>query len=57
MFEARFKDESFYDQDVVICDEGGAQFEAHWVALDVFARGEAPLYPDGLLDLLRSVVS
>jgi ADP-ribose pyrophosphatase YjhB (NUDIX family) len=52
MFEARFKDESFYEQDVVMCDEGGAQFEAHWVSLDVFVRGEAPLYPDGLLETL-----
>jgi ADP-ribose pyrophosphatase YjhB (NUDIX family) len=56
MFEARFKDASFYEQDVVTCDEGGSPFEAHWVPLDVFTRGEAPLYPDGLLDLLRSVV-
>jgi len=51
-FEARLLDESLYDQDVVICNEGGASFEAHWVSLNVFVRGEAPLYPDGLLDAL-----
>jgi ADP-ribose pyrophosphatase YjhB (NUDIX family) len=52
MFEARFKDDSFYARDVVMCDENGSAFEAHWVALDVFERGEAPLYPDGLLGTL-----
>ena len=57
IFEARFKDGSFYERDVVMCDENGSAFEAHWMALDVFVRGEAPLYPDGLLDLLRDVVS
>ncbi len=51
-FEGRFADASMYETEVVICDEGGANFEAHWVPLDVFVRGEAPLYPDGLLEAL-----
>jgi ADP-ribose pyrophosphatase YjhB (NUDIX family) len=51
-FEARFTDPSYYEGDVVLCDEGGAAFEAHWVPLSVFERGEAPLYPNGLLDHL-----
>ena len=41
-------------RDVVIADEGGAKFEVHWVHPDLFMRGEAPLYPDGLLELLSS---
>ncbi len=51
-FEGRFADASMYETEVVVCDEGGANFEAHWVALDVFVRNEAPLYPDGLLEAL-----
>jgi ADP-ribose pyrophosphatase YjhB (NUDIX family) len=52
VFEARLTDPSLYEQDVVMCDEGGSAFEAHWVRLEVFERGEAPLYPDGLLEHL-----
>ena len=51
-FEGRFSDASFYQREVIDCDEGGARFEAHWVPLDLFVRGEAPLYPDGLLEML-----
>lgn len=51
-FEARLKDASLYERDVVMCDEGGSAFEAHWVPPDVFARAEAPLYPEGLERLL-----
>jgi ADP-ribose pyrophosphatase YjhB (NUDIX family)/predicted aspartyl protease len=54
LYEARFTDPRFYAEDVVIADEEGAKFEVHWVPLDVFERREAPLYPDGMLDLLTS---
>lgn len=53
-FESSFKDRRFYDCEIVPCDEGGSGFEAHWLPLSLFQRGEAPLYPDGLLDELRS---
>jgi predicted enzyme related to lactoylglutathione lyase/ADP-ribose pyrophosphatase YjhB (NUDIX family) len=53
LYEARFADASFYEREVVEADESGAKFEAHWVALDVFERGDAPLYPEGLLPMLR----
>jgi ADP-ribose pyrophosphatase YjhB (NUDIX family) len=52
LYEGRFSDPSFYERDVIEAAEGGATFEAHWVDLGVFERGEAPLYPDGLLALL-----
>jgi len=52
LFEGRFADPSFYEREVIDCDEGGARFEARWVPVDLFVRGEAPLYPDGLLELL-----
>ncbi len=51
-YEARLKDASLYQREVVICNEGGAEFEAHWVPLDDFRRGDLPLYPDGLLETL-----
>ena len=50
--EGRFTDASMYEGEVVVCEESGARFEAHWVPLEVFVRGEAPLYPDGLLEAL-----
>lgn len=51
-FEARFKDASFYERKVVECLEGEAAFEAHWVPLEAFERGDFPLFPDGLLEAL-----
>jgi ADP-ribose pyrophosphatase YjhB (NUDIX family) len=55
-FEARLSDASMYGREVVECREGESAFEAHWVPLDVFVRGEAPLFPEGLLELLTKRV-
>ena len=52
LYEARFTDPALYSRDVIEADESGARFEVHWVRPDVFVHGEAPLYPDGLLELL-----
>jgi ADP-ribose pyrophosphatase YjhB (NUDIX family) len=54
LYEARLADPSYYQSDVVIADESGSKFEVQWVPLGVFERGEAPLYPEGLLALLQS---
>ena len=54
LYEARFTDRALYQRDVVIADESGSKFEVHWVPFETFQRGEAPLYPDGLFDLLQS---
>jgi ADP-ribose pyrophosphatase YjhB (NUDIX family) len=51
-FEARLLDESLYQRDVVECHEGDSRFEAHWVPLEAFVRGDFPLFPDGLLEVL-----
>lgn len=51
-FEGTLADPRFYALDVVPCLEGDARFEAHWVSLSQIATGNAPLYPDGLLQLL-----
>ena len=53
LYEARFADPSLEATNVIEADESGAKFEAHWVHPDIFVRGDAPLYPDGLLDLLE----
>jgi ADP-ribose pyrophosphatase YjhB (NUDIX family) len=57
LYEARFADPSFYARDVIEADEGGAKFEVRWVPLGVFERGQAPLYPEGLLGLLTKEAS
>jgi ADP-ribose pyrophosphatase YjhB (NUDIX family) len=56
VYEATFKDAKYTQTDAVVCDEGGNAFEAHWVPLDLFVRGEAPLYPDELLGALLAEV-
>jgi len=53
LFEARFRDQAFYESDVFEADEDGARFEVHWVHPSVFEQGEAPLYPEGLIGLLQ----
>jgi 8-oxo-dGTP pyrophosphatase MutT (NUDIX family) len=53
LFEARLTDQSLYERDVIIADESGAKFEVHWVPVETFLRGEASLYPDGLLNLIQ----
>jgi ADP-ribose pyrophosphatase YjhB (NUDIX family) len=52
LYEARLTDGSLYERDVLTADESGSKFEVHWVPFETFARGEAPLYPDGLFGLL-----
>lgn len=55
VFEARFADPSFYERDVVYAIEGDATFEVHWVPLADLTSdsSSAPLYPDGLLEMLQ----
>lgn len=53
VFEARFADAGFYTRDEVVGDEEGTAFVARWVPLAQFGHGGPPLYPTGLLELLR----
>jgi hypothetical protein len=55
-FVARLADPSMYEREVVECREGESRFEAHWVPFEVFVRGEATLFPEGLLELLTKRV-
>ncbi len=54
LYEAEFENQSLYEDEVLMADEGGAAFEAHWVSRESLASGQTPLYPDGLLELLTS---
>ena len=54
LFEADFVDPAFYARDSMVGHEdGGVPFKAFWKPLTAFGPGKAPLYPDGLLELLR----
>lgn len=54
VYDGAFVDEAMYGYESVEGREDGGTllFTARWKSLDFFQRGEAPLYPDGLLELL-----
>ena len=53
LFEADLADEALYTQDEMVAHEDdGSTFKVVWQSLAFFRRGEAPLYPNGLLQML-----
>ena len=53
LYTVRFRDESVYARDEFACVEATAEaFVCRWKAISDFDR--EPLYPNGLLDLLRA---
>ena len=53
VYEAELADETLYEKDeMLVTEDSGATFTAYWKPLSFFQRGEAPLYPNGLLELL-----
>lgn len=53
IYDAVFVSEAVYERAALQgTDDGEVLFTARWLPLDYFRRGKAPLYPDGLLDLL-----
>lgn len=51
VYDGRFADPTMYQHEpIAVRDDAGSL--AYWKSLDFFARGEAPLYPLGLLELL-----
>lgn len=54
MFDGAFVDEyrNADDYSVQGIDDGEVLFTAEWKSLEFFRQGNAPLYPDGLLQLL-----
>jgi 8-oxo-dGTP pyrophosphatase MutT (NUDIX family) len=53
VFDGRLAEASLYEKEVFAGDEEGTPFRAMWKSLDEFGPGKAPLYPDGLLELLK----
>lgn len=53
VFEAGLADATLYDRELIVGEESnGQRFEAQWMPIEHFASGEAPLYPEGLYELL-----
>ena len=53
VFTARLADQSLYAKEEIEGNELGMPFMARWMPLDHFDAGGPPLYPHGLLGLLR----
>ena len=55
VYEAELADKALYEKDeMLVTEDNGATFMAYWKPLDTFQRGAAPLYPDGLLEMLSA---
>jgi 8-oxo-dGTP pyrophosphatase MutT (NUDIX family) len=53
VYEADLVDRTLYDKsELLVTEDTGDTFKAFWKSLAFFQRGEAPLYPNGLLELL-----
>jgi ADP-ribose pyrophosphatase YjhB (NUDIX family) len=51
-YDAKFTEPKFYNMPEVLLNENGKMCKAVWKPLTFFITKEAPLYPDGLLELL-----
>lgn len=54
VYDGRLADERLYQNESIKGDELGQSFTAVWKRLDEFGPGKSILYPDGLLELLRT---
>ena len=52
LYEGKFENPAMYAQHMIEGQEGALRFTVRWMPLDFFQRGDAPLYPDGLLEML-----
>ena len=53
VYEGRFADPTMYERETFTVDERSSTLRATWRRLDTFDMSTAPLYPEGLLELLR----
>ncbi len=54
VYDGQFTNPAVYAQDELTGrEDDGSTFRVYWKELDFFRRGQAPLYPDGLLALLE----
>ncbi len=57
IFEGAFADPSLYERgEMTAHEDDGAALKVLWKPLSEFGDGQAPLYPEGLLDLLAADV-
>lgn len=55
IYDGAFVDDSVYERESIEgVEDDELLFTAHWLPVDFFQRGEAPLYPDGLLEMLTT---
>jgi 8-oxo-dGTP pyrophosphatase MutT (NUDIX family) len=53
VYEGQLADRKIYERDRLTAHEDdGSPIEVVWKSIEFFRRGEAPLYPNGLLELL-----
>lgn len=52
VYEGKFADPRLYEVKSLMCRDDDGEFIGLWKSLEEFRRGEAILYPEGLLDLL-----
>ena len=55
VYDGQFVDRTLYDKALISGDEIGAPIRAVWVDLNDLGAEKPPLYPTGLLDLLRAI--
>ncbi len=53
VYGGKFVDPRLYELESLMCRDDGGEFIGLWKSLEQFQRGEAILYPEGLLDLLN----
>ena len=53
VYDSKLTHKSFYEKEILEGDELGEPFKVMWKRLDDFGEGKAPVYPDGLLELLK----
>jgi ADP-ribose pyrophosphatase YjhB (NUDIX family) len=54
VYEAGLAQPALTGDDVILADEGGARFEAHWIHPNDLLGGGPKLYPERLLELLTA---
>jgi len=53
VYDGRLTEGRFYTEQSLEGDEFGLKFKAVWKRLDEFKRGDPPVYPEGLLELIQ----
>ena len=54
VYDGRLADRSLYRKEVIQGDEFGKKFKALWKRIDEFGPGKPPVYPEGILELIRT---